>query len=45
MLSNRETNTKAMEANASSSNSRQDDVTPDKNPKPKQTKSIRKRKR
>lgn len=45
MLSDRETNTKAVEANASSSNSRQDEFTPDKNPKSKQTKSTRKRKR
>lgn len=45
MSSDRETNTKAMETNANSSNSRLDEVTPDKHPKPKQTKSTRKRKR
>lgn len=45
MLSDRETNTKALDAKACSSQSRQDEFTPDKNPKSKQTKSTRKRKR
>lgn len=45
MSSDRETNTKAREATAGSSNSRLDELTPDKNPKSKQTKSARKRKR
>lgn len=44
-MPNRELNAKASEANACSSASRPDEFTPDKNPKSKQTKSTRKRKR
>lgn len=44
-MPNRETTNKASEASAFSSASHRDEITPDKNPKSKQTKSARKRKR
>lgn len=45
MLTDREPNPKLLEAQASGSNTKRDEITPDKNSKSKQTKSTRKRKR